>query len=154
MIDLKIDTKQIDDFAKRLQNKADSMTKEINATLNNWGSDVIVYARQNHRFKSHSPAMLEKSVSKRMATSGTPKIFLYLDSKVAMYGKFIHDGTKDHIVKPKAKKALRYPNGGQFGFSKGHKVSGIKADNFLERAIDHLKPKLASDLKAELKKRI
>lgn len=154
MIDLKIDTKQIDDFAKRLQNKADSMTKEINATLNNWGSDVIVYARQNHRFKTHS-GLLEKSISKKMATSGMPKLFLYLNSKTAVYGKFIHDGTEGgKPIKPKNKDALRFNTGSGFAYSKGHKSGKIVADNFLERAIDQLKPKLASDLKSELKKRI
>ncbi len=51
------------------------------------------------------------------------------------YGAFVHYGTKRHKITPKRKKALRWVGkGGGFAFSKGHWVSGIKKDPFLETA--------------------
>lgn len=50
------------------------------------------------------------------------------------YGIFIEYGTRDHMIQPSKKKALRFISGGQFAFSKGHMVSGIKAAHFLERS--------------------
>lgn len=52
------------------------------------------------------------------------------------YSVFINFGTRPHFVGPKDKKALRWPlpGGGGFAFSKGHKVKGITADPYMERA--------------------
>lgn len=134
MVELKLDISQIQNFAKRLKDKSDTMTKEVYAELNNWGSDIQVFARQNHKFQTKSGA-LERSVSKIMDVGGTPRIYLFLDGTKAEYAKFIHDGTKEHEVSPKNKKALRYVGGNGYYFSKGHTVKGIKADPFLKDAI-------------------
>lgn len=55
--------------------------------------------------------------------------------KPTNYALFVHFGTKSHRVAPKNKKALRWggPNG--FIFSRGHEVSGIKADPFMTNAL-------------------
>ena len=51
------------------------------------------------------------------------------------YAMFLEHGTRDHDIAPKNKKALRWVGGnGKFFFSKGHRVSGIKATHFLENA--------------------
>jgi len=51
------------------------------------------------------------------------------------YGVFLNYGTKDHDIAPKNKKALRWsPNGGGFAFSKGHRVRGIKAVDFIGKS--------------------
>ncbi len=55
--------------------------------------------------------------------------------KRVAYPAFIIYGTKAHIIKPKRKKALRWVGkGGKFAYSKGHMVSGIKANNFILKA--------------------
>jgi len=53
------------------------------------------------------------------------------------YGVFVNYGTKDHFIKPNKKKALRWVGAnGRFAFSKGHKVKGIKASNFIQKSAD------------------
>lgn len=135
MIEMKIDVSQIKDFAKRIKQRADSLNREVSVELNNWGSDVQVFARQNHKFQTQSGA-LERSVSKKMSVSGVPRLFLFLDAHKANHAKFIHDGTQDHEISPKNKKALRFVGGNGYYFSKGHKVKGIKVDPFLKEAIE------------------
>ena len=59
------------------------------------------------------------------------------DTNRAPHAKYILWGTPDHDIAPKNKKALRWVGpGGAYFFSKGHKVKGIKADQYLLRAAD------------------
>lgn len=146
-----IDTTGIDNFAKRLKDRADGLRKNVYATLNNWGSDVQIQARQVHKFQTISGA-LERSVSKKMRNEKNPRVYLYLDRSLANYGKFIHEGTKDHEIAPKTKKALRFVGGDGFYFTKGHKVKGIKADPFLKNAIEKKMPDLKTSLELAIRK--
>lgn len=45
-------------------------------------------------------------------------------------------GTKDHMVRPTAKSALRWIQEGVVHFSKGHKVSGMKALHIISDTLD------------------
>jgi hypothetical protein len=54
----------------------------------------------------------------------------------------LHEGTKDHFVKPKNAKALHWVGGGQSIFSKGHMVSGIEKFQFIYIAAEKLKDKI------------
>ena len=69
------------------------------------------------------------------------------------YATFVHDGTTDHDIAPNKKKALRWtgPSGRNI-FSKGHRVSGITADPFLEDAAKETFKNLEKIFRAELKK--
>jgi len=75
--------------------------------------------------------------------SGTTHL-IYHDLQVAQYAVHVHWGTKARIVKPSEKKALRWAAGGKFFFSKGHRISGIKADPWLVRAGAEAERKLPS----------
>lgn len=48
------------------------------------------------------------------------------------YASYLYYGTKRHFIKPKNKKSLAFKVGGVQYFSKGHFVSGIKSDNWIE----------------------
>lgn len=50
------------------------------------------------------------------------------------YALFVLFGTQDHKITPTKKKALRFDGGDGWWFSKGHEVSGIKADPFMINA--------------------
>lgn len=52
----------------------------------------------------------------------------------AEYAKFLRYGTKDHMIRPKNAKALRWSQGGKTFFSKGHMVSGITGEDWLGKA--------------------
>lgn len=54
----------------------------------------------------------------------------------AWYYRFFETGTRAHFVKPYRRRALRFFEGGQEYFSRGHEVSGIAARPFLRPAID------------------
>jgi len=50
---------------------------------------------------------------------------VYITDKVH-YGVHLEYGTRDHMVKPRSKKALHWEQEGEQAFSKGHMVSGIR----------------------------
>ena len=58
------------------------------------------------------------------------------------YVIYLHEGTKDHFVKPKNAKALHWVTGGASAFSKGHFVSGIEKFQFLYIAANNIKDRI------------
>ena len=69
------------------------------------------------------------------------------------YAKFVNGGTSDHDITPKNKKALRFVGaGGRNFFSKGHRVSGIKASHFIENTAKETFGRLDKLFKDALKK--
>lgn len=56
------------------------------------------------------------------------------DARRAPHAVFVHWGTKPHIIRPKDRKALRWPAGGAFAFAKEVHHPGYKGDRWLERA--------------------
>jgi len=69
------------------------------------------------------------------------------------YGQFVEHGTDDHDIPLKNKKALMWNTPfGRF-FSKGHRVKGIKASHYLERAADKTFKNLDKIFKDELHKK-
>jgi hypothetical protein len=102
---------------------------------------------KTHRFKNHSH-MLEKSVRNKTLSfnSGT----VYVDLGVAKYGEWIHNGSKRHFVKPKNAKILSWD--GYTKASKGHWVSGIKAEPFLYLSARRNRKKVIEILSMSTKK--
>lgn len=56
------------------------------------------------------------------------------DLQHAPHAIFVHWGTRPHDIKPKNKKALRWPSGGNFVFAKFVKHPGYQGDPYFVRA--------------------
>ncbi len=69
------------------------------------------------------------------------------------YGQFVEHGTTDHDITPKNKKALMWNTTYGTFFSKGHRVKGIKASHYLERAAKSTFKNLERIFKEELHKK-
>lgn len=74
---------------------------------------------------------LVSSIYKRRITGGWE---IGHDPRVAPYAVFVHWGTRPHDIRPKHKKALRWPGGGAFHFAKRVRHPGYKGDPWLTRA--------------------
>lgn len=59
-----------------------------------------------------------------------------LKGKSVNYAIFVLYGTKPHTIKPKDKKAIRYPSVNSFVFSKSVQHPGYKGDNFLNDGVE------------------
>ena len=91
-------------------------------------------ARNRHNFTSRT-GQLERAIDTRILSESPLTGEVYINPSIAPHGVYQHQGTKPHFVEPVHKKALRWSKGDKFFFSKGHMVSGIEADPFLEHAV-------------------
>ena len=92
-------------------------------------------AQEQHRYATKT-GNLEKATDYRITDSGMQGV-VFLDSNVAKYAPFVHEGTNAHLIRPKNKTILRFvPRGGN-GFIFARKVfhPGTKADPFLYDAL-------------------
>lgn len=63
---------------------------------------------------------------------------VFIDDSLVPYGKFVHEGTKPHIIRRKNKKVLRWPveDGTGFRFAREVHHPGTKPDQFVYKAAD------------------
>lgn len=98
--------------------------------------DIRNLARVRHRFRTRT-GNLVKSITSEVNLGGTTIVEGrdYLDEDKAYYGKYVHDGTKPHIIRPRNKKVLRWATGrGKWAFAKWANHPGTRADQFLYEA--------------------
>ncbi len=81
--------------------------------------------------KHSKTGALVRSIYKRRQGEGWE---LGHDLQVAPHALFVHWGARPHVIRPKNKRALRWPSGGQFRFAKEVNHPGNKADPWLTRA--------------------
>lgn len=106
---------------------------------------IVQLARKVHRYTSRT-GKLDQSVEQRIVSDTPLRGQIQINDDSCKYGKFIHNGTPRHWIQPTDKKALRFVSGGNFVFSKGHFVEGIKPDPFLENAVKEQLPEFEKEL--------
>ena len=62
---------------------------------------------------------------------------IFHDLQRAPYAPFVHWGTRPHTIRPKSRKALRWPSGNGFVFAKLANHPGYKGDAYMVRAVDN-----------------
>lgn len=64
----------------------------------------------------------------------------------AAYAEYVEKGTRPHVIRPRYRKALRWPVDGGFAFAKEVHHPGTAATHFLELAVEHVVPEFAERL--------
>ncbi|WP_441561950.1 hypothetical protein ACSZOP_06400 [Colibacter massiliensis] len=92
-------------------------------------------AQTHHNYTSRT-GNLTRAVDMRMTSECSAMV--YINSDIASYGPFVHEGTKAHTIAPKQRKCLRWvPTGGNgFIFAKSAHHPGTKKDPFLYEALN------------------
>jgi len=132
----------------------DTAKLKDNAAILRWYSRFAAAALREaqlittQRIESRS-GTYERSFDFVVIPGNPPKL---LFGNKAPFAIHLEEGTDDHFVKPVNAKALRWfenPGAGSAGnpiFSKGHKVSGIKAKNIVRDAVSNTGNKLPRSL--------
>lgn len=102
---------------------------------------VAARAKQVHDYEDRT-GVLTNSIMPDPVTGSFDTRIDAIVAAGAPYGVFLEHGTDDHEVRPRFRKALRWPVEGGFGFSAGHEVSGIRPRKFLDNALEHEFPKI------------
>lgn len=87
-------------------------------------------AREKHNFRSRTGA-LEQAIRFRTNLKKCEGV-IDIDPARAPYGKYVHPGTRPHVITPRDKMSLRFVgNNGKFVFAKKINHPGTKPDEFL-----------------------
>lgn len=117
-------------------NAREVFEKRLRQAIKASAREVQEEAQRTHRFTSRS-GQLERAIDVRMIGDKTAEV--YIDSGLATYGPFVHEGTKAHYIFPREKQSLRWvPSGGNgFVFAKRVFHRGTQPDQFLYEALDN-----------------
>lgn len=132
IMNVKVDITGIDKVIDRLNKLSPSIKSNLRVTQKVISKKIINDAKNiirrelNDKHQHISTSMFSEVSSDGMVST----IYIDKDNKPAIYQ---HEGTKDHMVEPKGKKALYWIDGKKW-FSKGHMVSGVKKIKFLYRS--------------------
>lgn len=117
-------------------NAREVFEKRLRQAIKASAREVQEEAQRTHRFTSRS-GQLERAIDVHMIGDKTAEV--YIDSDLAPYGPFVHEGTRAHYIFPKEKQSLRWvPSGGNgFVFAKRVFHRGTQPDQFLYKALDN-----------------
>ena len=102
-------------------------------------ADVLEESIDRQVDKHTKTGVLRRSIYKKPIQSGFE---IGHDERIAPYAKFVHWGTKPHVIKPKDKKALRWAVGDKFAFAKSVNHPGYVGHPWLKKAVEVDAPKL------------
>ena len=124
-MDLRLDISGATGLLSALQRFPQETEADVHGAVVDSAGMIQAQARTRHRFISQSPATLEKSIDTRFPDRMTGEVFL--DTGVAPYARFVHEGTKPHPILPRnaslSKQWLyQKQNAGKYGIPKGSKL--------------------------------
>lgn len=117
-------------------NAREVFEKRLRQAIKASAREVQEEAQRTHRFTSRS-GQLERAIDVRMIGDKTAEV--YIDSDLAPYGPFVHEGTRAHYIFPREKQSLRWVPAGGSGFVFAKRVFhlGTQPDQFLYEALDN-----------------
>lgn len=101
------------------------------------GADLIAAeAKQTHAYKDRSGALTNSIMRDAVTGSFDGQDLGCTVSAGAPYAVFVELGTRRHKIKPKYRRALRWPVEGGFAFAKSVNHPGTQPTYFLRRAVE------------------
>lgn len=119
------------------------LNKYLRQAVKSSTEEVAEHARTHHGFTART-GMLERSIISLLSQDGL-KGWVTIDRTQAPYGPYVHQGTKQHIIVPRRKHALRWvgdvtnakgESKKAFFFAKRVNHPGFKGDPFLFTALE------------------
>lgn len=143
-IKIKIDT---DKLVRSFEKAPDETREKLRQAVKTTARDIKARASAEHRYTSRSGTLEREGTAYR---ADGLRAEIYLDEKAVPYGRYLHEGTKAHVIEPRNKQSLRWTQGSGFTFSKRARVSGIRPDPFLYNAAEKEAPAFERRLAAAL----
>lgn len=121
-----------------------ALDKAMRNTLDHTTQSIVSHARQTTRFRDRT-GMLRNSI-RAGAFTGSLESGNQLATDVIAggggvnYARFVHDGTRPHVIEPRLKKALRIPTGGGHVFAMKVNHPGTAPRPFMDDAAEAVEP--------------
>lgn len=142
MTDVRVTVEGLGDAELRLKASAQAIQFALDRTAVQV-EDLVESGAGQHA----KTGQLERSIFKARVQGGWE---IGHDSQVAPYARFVHDGTRPHVIEPDKKRALRWPVAGGFAFAKRVQHPGYGGDAWLRRAANQALPIFERTLNARL----
>ena len=110
----------------------------------------VISARVRARIDVHTKtgAMLRSLKVEKLAER---HYRISMDDTMAPHAKFVHDGTRPHLIKPKNKRMLRWPGGGSgFVFAKSVNHPGYRGDPWFDQIAPEVQPLINAAISRKL----
>lgn len=136
---IRLDLKKNVNIESALDQAASLVQKRVRIALKQNLRDIQAEARQKHRYTARS-AMLERSVDTNVEEKAGGTIIdgkAFLNTSIAKYGPWVHDGTAPHIITATKRQSLRWVSGGRFAYAKKVRHPGCPPDQFLYKALEN-----------------
>lgn len=141
------EAKTLREFAQRFQGLADRIDKNAGLAIRIAADIAASDAKKSHGYTDRSSNLTNSISFDGPRGSFKSNTLESLVSAGAGYAVYVEKGTRKHDIKPKHRKALRWPVKGGFRFSrKGVKHPGTKPYRFLEGAVKRVTPTLKDKL--------
>lgn len=131
----RISVQLIDDGMRKRLEAVPGLIDKGMATVAVRVEDIIQEAVAPHTRKAAERGgpygALERSIFKRRIAGGWE---VGHNLQVAPHARFVHDGTRPHVILPKKRLALRWPIPGRFAFAKKVNHPGYAGDAWVDRA--------------------
>jgi len=149
---MEIKVVNLEETQRLLESLPDKGNKAIRVAIKQGLADIKEHASKNHRFTTRG-GMLVKSIFHEFNPQKLQGR-VFLDSAVAPYALYVHEGTKPHEIRVKNWRALRWENNGDVIFAKRVKHPGTRPDRFLYEAADEVRPRIQQYLSEEIAKAV
>lgn len=128
-----IDASDVERALDLFRQLPEKFERSMRLTMKKAVRNVREKARREHAFVTRA-GVLERAIDSDVQER--PLVGYVFVTNDAPYGKYVHEGTRPHEIRPRRKKALRWATGGGFVFAKSVMHPGTKADPFLQNALD------------------
>lgn len=113
-----------------------NLGKYVPMALEMGGDLVAVEAKQNHAYTDRTGELTNSIVRDEVQGSFDGQDLRCTVSAGAPHATFVELGTKPHKIRPKYRKALRWPVEGGFAFARSVDHPGTQPTFFLRRAVE------------------
>jgi hypothetical protein len=134
----------IGSLLKKFRGVPERLERTLSIAVRMAADDASNEAKQNHDYTDRSG-----NLANSIGPDGPTGSFRNNDleaivSAGAGYALFVEQGTKPHVIKPRFRKALRFPTPAGFAFAKGVKHPGTKGRYFIKGAVEKTLPTLVN----------
>lgn len=138
--------KTLAELANDMRRVPAELDRNITIAIRVAGHKIASEAKSNHRYTDRSGVLTASTMPDGPFGSFRDDSLTATVSAGAPYAVYVEKGTKRHKIKPKYRRALRWPVEGGYQFAKVVDHPGTEATNFLKDAVEKVSPEVAGRL--------
>lgn len=126
----------VESVVKAVERARENLARNIPTALAMSADLVAVQAKTVHEYTDRSNTLTPSIAPDSIEGTFDGGNLSVVVAAGAAYGLFVEKGTRPHTIRPRHRKALRWPAEGGFVFARKVRHPGTKAMNFLANALD------------------